>query len=120
MWLHTTRLPLGWENQGDEGLELVQSCYEQLLSRNFIPAERDGEDHTSDPTYKSHNMIMTREWMVVAQRLCDADPTTGIGGNAVALAGFFLVKDDEQLEALKARGPGNALADLIVRRPWGH
>ena len=61
-------------------------------------------------------MVLTREWMLVGARACDPAPATGIGSNACGFGGFFLVRDDEQLEKLRQVGPAQALLDVCVAR----
>lgn len=111
------RLPDGWADGGATASVDVLRCYEKLLEACDLPPSRDGVDHCGDTEHPSHNMVMTRGWMLVAARACDPAPATGLGCNACGFGGFFLVRDAEQLQALRARGPAQALADLCVALP---
>lgn len=109
------RLPDGWcDRAADVGA--VLQCYEAMLSACGLPLSRDGIDHCADKAHPSHNMVMTRSWMLVAARECEPAAETGLGCNACGFGGFFLVRDAAQLEALRQRGPSRALLDLCVQR----
>jgi ATP adenylyltransferase len=57
---------------------------------------------------RPYNLLLTRRWMVAVPRkteCCD-----GISVNALGFAGSLLVKDQRQLERVRARGPLSILA----------
>ncbi len=62
-----------------------------------------GEDATPRP----YNWLATRRWMLAAPRTRES--VDGMSINALGFAGSFLVKDEAQLEWLRAFGPLRAL-----------
>lgn len=109
------RLPHGWERSSDSAsVQAVLGTYESMLQRVGLPVSRDGVDHCSDRSHPSHNMVMTKSWLMVAARQCDPCPETGLGSNACGFGGFFLVRDDAELAKLEARGPAQALIDVCA------
>ena len=61
---------------------------------------------------RPHNLLVTREWMLVVAR---ARPDhAGIGVNALGFVGALLVRDQDQLDMLRARGPMSLLRAVAV------
>eukprot|EP00929_Paragymnodinium_shiwhaense_P052636 TRINITY_DN26371_c0_g1_i4.p1 TRINITY_DN26371_c0_g1~~TRINITY_DN26371_c0_g1_i4.p1 ORF type:complete len:231 (-),score=48.81 TRINITY_DN26371_c0_g1_i4:33-725(-) len=88
--------------------------YEALLAACGMQPLREGKDRTKDPDYPSHNLALTKRWMIVVPRANDPAPATGVGLNGIALLGFILVRDGEMFEALRAAGPSAVLADVGI------
>lgn len=73
------------------------AAYRQALSR--LRRDHDGADY---------NLLATREWMLVVPRA--REHVEDISLNALAFAGSFFVKSEEQLARLRAVGPAAALS----------
>ncbi|MFC1584483.1 phosphorylase, partial [Fibrobacterota bacterium] len=67
---------------------------------------------TGRATLPPYNLIITRDWMLLAPR--SREFFGDISLNALAYAGSFLVKDDEQMSELRAKGPMTALKEAGV------
>lgn len=70
-------------------------------ARYCAQLERIGRDPQAE-TVAPYNWLATREWMLAVPRT--RGEVAGIGINAMAFAGAFLVKDQRQLEELKHHG----------------
>jgi ATP adenylyltransferase len=72
------------------------AAYREALAR--LGREYDGADY---------NLLATREWLLIVPRA--HEHAEGISLNALAFAGSFFVKSEEQLARLRAVGPAAAL-----------
>lgn len=62
----------------------------------------------------SYNMLLTRRFLMLVPRRCEADGP--VSCNSVAFAGSFFVRSVEEVEYVKSRGPMSILA--AVGYPW--
>lgn len=78
--------------------------YRQLLAEiGITEIELDGERRQSAP----YNLLITRRWMLLVPRT--RERFEGVSLNAACFAGSFLVRNTEQWQLLKDRGPMTAL-----------
>ncbi len=70
--------------------------------------------HPSNPTRQSmpYCFVVTREWMLLVPR--SREYFEDISLNSLAFAGSFFLRNEQQLEKLKAAGPMNALKSVAV------
>ena len=61
-----------------------------------------GSPRTARPP-APYNLLVTRSWMLVVPRACECFASVSL--NALAFAGALLVRDEFQLQAIKAYGP---------------
>ena len=61
---------------------------------------------------KPYNLLVTRDWMFAVPRRQECYESISL--NALAFAGAMLVRDGEQLNVLKKRGPMAALEYVAV------
>lgn len=64
-----------------------------------------------------YNLLLTRRWMLLVPR--SREYAVGSSVNALGFAGALLVRDEEQLQELKRKGPLAALASVAFPRPGG-
>lgn len=64
---------------------------------------------------KPYNMLLTRDWLLVVPRRKERFQTISI--NALGFAGALLVRTQEELEVVKARGPLGILGELTWELP---
>ena len=74
----------------------LHALYLQLLAAAGLEAR--GEKTTAP-----YNLLLTRRWMVMVPRACEH--FEGISINALGFAGALLVRDQRQLDRLRAAGP---------------
>lgn len=67
----------------------------------------------ADAVAGAYNLVATRRWMMVVPRAAEHSGRTSI--NALGFAGSLFVRDDEELDEVRRRGPLKTLAD--VTRP---
>lgn len=90
-----------------ETLELYRAMLEELgLNRRSEPP-----DALQSAPY---NLICTRDWMLLVPRTREF--FEGVSINAIGFAGGLLVRNREQLEILRARGPMAALRETAAAR----
>lgn len=63
---------------------------------------------------RPHNLLVTREWMLLVPR--SRESWEGVSLNALAFAGAILVRDDPTLDRVRSLGPLNLLAHVGVPR----
>ena len=87
----------------------LHACYRDLLGKVGIRAVmRDGEERQS----QSYNMLLGPGWMLVVPRV--RDRFEGVPVNSIAFTGALFVRDDRELEAVRARGPFAILAHVCA------
>jgi ATP adenylyltransferase len=91
-----------WQDPSQAAIAL-KDRYRRLLEslRIVLPQDRD----TRIPS--AYNLLVTQAWMLVVPRRQEC--FEGISLNAMAFAGAMLVRDAEQLDALRQSGPMAAL-----------
>ncbi|MEE4272293.1 MAG: hypothetical protein V2I67_11495 [Thermoanaerobaculales bacterium] len=62
-----------------------------------------------------YNMLLTRRWMLVAPRRCEH--WEGVSINSLGFAGSLLVRNRDQLAAVKRRGPLSILRTVVEAAP---
>lgn len=90
----------------DTDAETVLQTYYRLLNAVGI---LEGEPTTERQT-QPYNLLATREWMLVVPRV--REDFQGISVNALGFAGALLVRDETQLQQLKASQPLNILTHV--------
>lgn len=90
----------------------LTAAYEALLMACSIAPLREGIDRTQDASFPSHNLAISRRWMLLVPRARDPAPATGVGVNGAGLLGFLLVRNDDALAAVSDAGPSSVLADV--------
>ncbi len=90
-----------------EAARATWGLYRSLLRAVGI-GERpvDGESRQSSP----YNLLLTRRWMLVVPR--SAEFWEGISVNALGFAGSLFVRDMDQLETVRRRGPFAVLSGV--------
>ena len=73
------------------------------LDRYLTMLDRLGLQFRGGRVPAPHNLLVTREWMLVVAR--SRPSHAGIGVNALGFVGALLVRDQEQLDMLRDRGP---------------
>ena len=87
----------------------LHACYRDLLGKVGIRAVmRDGEERQS----QSYNMLLGPGWMLVVPRV--RDRFEGVPVNSIAFTGALFVRDDRELEAVRAKGPFAILAHVCA------
>eukprot|EP00941_MAST-03F_sp_MAST-3F-sp1_P005545 g5545.t1 len=73
------------------------------------------EQGSETNVFPSHNVLFTREYMLIAPRakVCWEMDNIKIGTNSLGLAGVLLVWNDETFEALSQSGPLTVLKDIV-------
>ena len=61
---------------------------------------------------QAYNLLITREWMLLVART--REESEGISLNAMAFAGALLVRDQQQLARVRAKGPMQMLCDVAT------
>ena len=93
--------PLTWDSTDgkSETADTLLTTYRDLLQRLQLDVDRKPA-----PAY---NLLVTRSWMLVVPRRQERFGTISL--NALAFAGAFLVRREEQLKTLLDQGPMSAL-----------
>lgn len=85
------------------------SLYRRMLLRLGLAAP---EDHRPVRQSAPYCLLVTREWMLLVPR--SREFFEDISLNSLAYAGSFFVRDEAQLERLKAYGPMNVLREVAL------
>jgi len=88
--------------------ELLQIYLDMLRTVGLSGGEARGKPTIPGP----YNLLVTRQWMFLVPRSTEC--FEGISVNALGFAGGFLVKDEQQLNLLKAWGPMTALQRVAI------
>jgi ATP adenylyltransferase len=109
-FLHVlVRLDPEWiASPGKGAQELLQQYLDMLWTVGLSGGGAGGETMRPGP----YNLLVTRQWMFLVPRSTEC--FEGIAVNALGFAGGFLVKDDQQLNLLKAFGPMTALQRVAI------
>lgn len=98
-----------------EAAETSFNLYCEMLRRVGMSApEREGRQRQSGP----YCLLVTREWMLLVPR--SREFFDSISVNSLGFAGALLVRNKEQMEMLKGRGPMNILLDVALPVPGKH
>lgn len=92
--------------------ETVHQCYRTMLQ---LVGLLDQATQESGPSVGPYNLLVTRDWMFLVPRSVEC--YQGISINALGFAGALLVRDQQQLDLLKAHGPMTALRNVGVPNP---
>ncbi len=93
-----------WTNPEKDSGASLHACYRALLRAAGLAATvAPGHSAFTEP----YNLLATRNWLLLVPR--SEECFEGISINALAFAGAFLVKNAEQLAALRRHGPMTAL-----------
>lgn len=99
-----------WTNPEKDSGASLHACYRKLLQAAGLSVDASvGSQALTEP----YNLLMTRRWILLVPR--SRECFEGISINALAFAGAFLVKNAQQLAALRRVGPMTALRE--VTRP---
>jgi ATP adenylyltransferase len=91
------------------------SLYRNMLGHVGMKGQsRDGTEKQSGP----YCLLVTREWMLLVPR--STEFFEGISVNSLGYAGALLVRDRQQMEILKIRGPMEALRSVALPRRNKH
>ncbi|KAI9020446.1 ATP adenylyltransferase-domain-containing protein [Hyaloraphidium curvatum] len=101
--------------------EQLKDVYRTLVAAAFGPLEidlsvYDGVDVAAermDPSIPSHNLLLTKRWMMCVPRR--AETFGGLGVNSVGFAGWLLATDEDQMRNMKASGPMSVLQNLAYK-----
>jgi ATP adenylyltransferase len=85
----------------------LHKLYRELLARAGVGTVLAGGLERQS---RSYNMLLGPGWMLVVPRT--RDRFEGVPINSIAFAGGFFVRDDRELEAVKALGPFSILAHV--------
>jgi ATP adenylyltransferase len=112
-FLHAvTALDPRWVNQTRAGGAVLFHAYCTLLhGLGLTDAAAVGAGRQTGP----YNLIVTRNWMLLAPRR--RETYHGMTVNALGIAGALLVWDDEQMDMLRTHGPMAALEYVCLPRP---
>lgn len=72
------------------------------------------EGMTGDGRTKPYNLLLTREWMLIAPR--SREKIAGVSINSLGFAGSLLARNEEQLRTIEEMGPLTILAGVAVPR----
>jgi ATP adenylyltransferase len=89
-----------WTNPEKDSGASLHACYRKLLHAVGLSVDATSGSHELTAPY---NLLVTRRWMLVIPR--SQECFEGISVNALGFAGAFLVKDRQQLAALRRVGP---------------
>jgi ATP adenylyltransferase len=92
----------------DAADETLRLYYRMLVATGLGPGRPDGRQPGP------YNLLLTRRWIVLVPRTREHCGKISI--NALGYAGSLLVRNQRQLDALRALGPMEALARVGVRR----
>jgi sulfate adenylyltransferase (ADP) / ATP adenylyltransferase len=100
-----------WTNPEKNSGASLHASYRKLLRAAGLAVDATAGSRTPTAPY---NLLMTRNWMLLVPR--SQECFEGISINALAFAGAFLVKSQQQLEALRRSGPMTALQHVGLSR----
>ena len=101
--------PHAFERIDDLEPARLHACYRELLAKVGVGAVvRDGVECQS----QSYNMVVGPGWMLVVPRV--RDRFEGVPINSIAFTGALFVRDDRELEAVRATGPFSILAHVCA------
>ncbi len=63
-----------------------------------------------DKSREPYNLLVTRDWMLLVPRSCERYRTISV--NSLGFAGSLLVRNEEELELVRATGPLNVLREV--------
>lgn len=93
----------------NEAAAMMYERYREMLLRVGIKPVTKGADLWQSRPY---SLIVTRKWMFLAPR--SQEFFDGISINSLGFAGALLVRNAEQMELLKMKGPMTALRDVAI------
>jgi ATP adenylyltransferase len=93
-----------WTNPEKNSGASLHASYRKLLRAAGLSVDATSGSHMPTARY---NLLVTRKWKLLVPR--SRECFEGISINALAFAGAFLVKDNQQLETLRRVGPMAAL-----------
>jgi ATP adenylyltransferase len=99
-----------WWRSPSEGAKPWRQLYAEMREAVELPARVEAGDGTAPP----YNLLVTREWMLLAPR--SRESVGAISVNALGLVGSLLVRDEGQLEELRRLGPMRLLRDVGLGR----
>jgi ATP adenylyltransferase len=87
----------------------LEKVYQELMRRvGLWPGSRTGDEVRTEP----YNLLVTRRWMLLVPRRQEHFGRLSI--NALAFAGSLLVRNQEELAAVRASGPMTVLQKITV------
>jgi sulfate adenylyltransferase (ADP) / ATP adenylyltransferase len=98
-----------WANAPLQAAEATLGCYHRLLK---AICRRDGEEDEMELSPCAYNLLATREWMLLVLR--SQESFESISVNSLGFAGTLLVRNQEQMQVLKACGPMELLKQVAV------
>jgi ATP adenylyltransferase len=99
-----------WWRSPSEGAKPWRRLYAEMREAVELPARVEAGDGTAPP----YNLLVTREWMLLAPR--SRESVGAISVNALGLVGSLLVRDEGQLEELRRLGPMRLLREVGLGR----
>ena len=104
-----TGLDAGWLESPAEAAARTHQIYRRMLGALGLGA---AAGPTSSTRLRPYNLLLTREWMLLVPRT--AEHFGAISINALGFAGALLVRNAQQLAALKAAGTMAALRHVAL------
>jgi len=103
-----------WTQSPAQAAAATLELYRTMLADVSLPVERTGTDGIQLGPY---NLLISREWMLLLPRSAESHRTIAV--NSLGFAGSMFVRDEQQLEILRALGPMTILRNVAVepRRP---
>jgi ATP adenylyltransferase len=102
-------LPGGLDGNPSAAAELTLCRYLQMLQAVGIKGEKKTHGEYQSAPY---NLLLTRDWMLLVPRSQEQDQ--GISINALGYVGSLFVKDLNDLERVKQKGPMNLLKAVSI------
>lgn len=99
-----------WTNPKKNSGASLHASYRKLLRAAGLSVDATAGSHTPTAPY---NLLVTRSWILLVPRTQEC--FEGISINALAFAGAFLVRNQQQLQTLRKIGPMTALQHVTVR-----
>jgi ATP adenylyltransferase len=81
-----------------------------MLGEVGLPVDRIGSDGSQPGPY---NLLVTREWMLLLPRSKESFRTISV--NSLGFAGSLFVRNERELDTLRALGPMTLLREVAVR-----
>jgi sulfate adenylyltransferase (ADP) / ATP adenylyltransferase len=107
-WVHGfVLLPPQLMDRPQEAASFSLQGYQALLEAAGLAAGKDGTKQAGP-----YNLLMTREWMLLVPRSRECSGSISV--NALGFAGALLVKNREEMEHVRERGPMEVLRTVGV------
>jgi ATP adenylyltransferase len=110
-FVHTiARVDPTWIDAPGEAATVTLELYRAMLGEVGLPADRIGPDGTQPGPY---NLLVTREWMLLLPR--SRESFQAISVNSLGFAGSLFVRNERELDTLRALGPMTLLREVAIQ-----